>query len=225
MASISCIENCETCHIDKTNNVYERIKFFERFKNQYVHYQKNERIFSQGDICKGISIVVEGTITFRKYMKNGKTIIINKMKPGDVLGSAITFSKRSKYPYTIEADSDCVLLHLDKANVLLLCKEHTNFLEDLLTIIANQNIVLSKKLNLMSYGSVREKIASYLLDLYDDCKYIILPDSKARIAEELNIPRPSFSRELIKMREERLIDFMGRTIKIIDYNQLLDLIE
>lgn len=51
-------------------------------------------------------------------------------------------------------------------------------------------------------------------------QYIVLPYSRKKMAELLNIPRPSLSRELVNMREEGLIDFYKNKIKILDLKKL-----
>lgn len=40
------------------------------------------------------------------------------------------------------------------------------------------------------------------------------------MAELLNVPRPSLSRELTKMKDDNLIDFDKNQIKIFDIDQL-----
>jgi DNA-binding transcriptional regulator LsrR (DeoR family) len=42
------------------------------------------------------------------------------------------------------------------------------------------------------------------------------------MAEKLGLPRPSLSRELIKMKEFGWIDFEGSIIKILDIEKLED---
>ncbi len=42
------------------------------------------------------------------------------------------------------------------------------------------------------------------------------------MAELLNIPRPSLSRELVNMKEEGIIDFYKNKIKILDLKKLED---
>ena len=61
-------------------------------------------------------------------------------------------------------------------------------------------------------------MVNYLLS---ECEYgvkleIKLKESKEEIANFLGIPRPSFSRELMKLRDEGLIEYNRDKIKIID---------
>ncbi len=50
--------------------------------------------------------------------------------------------------------------------------------------------------------------------------FIKLPFSRKKMAELLNIPRPSLSRELTNMRDEGIIDFDKNIIKIVDLDLL-----
>ena len=49
---------------------------------------------------------------------------------------------------------------------------------------------------------------------------IKLKSSKEDISSYLGIPRPSFSRELIKLREDELIEFDRSSIKILNLEAL-----
>ena len=48
--------------------------------------------------------------------------------------------------------------------------------------------------------------------------------SRKEMAELLGVPRPSLSREMIKMKEEGLIDFNKNVIKILDEEALEDVL-
>ena len=63
-----------------------------------------------------------------------------------------------------------------------------------------------------------------LLDEYKKQNSLFLTFSYTRkkMAEMLDVPRPSLSRELINMRNEGIIDFDKNVIKIIDLDLLED---
>lgn len=48
--------------------------------------------------------------------------------------------------------------------------------------------------------------------------------TKEKIAESLGITRPSLSRELINMKDEGLIDYSRNYIKILDLEEIEDIL-
>lgn len=82
--------------------------------------------------------------------------------------------------------------------------------------------MLNDRITSLSLDSTRKKIVNILLLEYGRQKsqYLLLPYSRKKMAELLNIPRPSLSRELIRMKDDGLIDFYKNRIKIIDLKSL-----
>ena len=58
--------------------------------------------------------------------------------------------------------------------------------------------------------NIKQKVADYILQEYKSQKQLIvnLKMNKEEIANFIGIPRPSLSRELIKLRKEKIIDFI-----------------
>ena len=77
------------------------------------------------------------------------------------------------------------------------------------------------------YASV---VYAYMVDYIleerkkQDTDRIELSGNKENIAAMLGVPRPSFSRELINLRDMGLIDFDRKTIKILDIDSLEEIL-
>ena len=82
------------------------------------------------------------------------------------------------------------------------------FLLNFLSIIAKKSTDLRNRLKLLSHKSIEERILFYLDTQRKKLNTNKIPiKSKESLAQLLNIPRPSLSRELIKLKEKRLIDY------------------
>jgi CRP-like cAMP-binding protein len=84
----------------------------------------------------------------------------------------------------------------------------------MLGILSNRALMLNRKIEYMSVKNIRGKISSYLLDALRESgdNTIIIPMKRHELADYLNIPRPSLSRELGLMRDEGIISFRGSTV-------------
>lgn len=185
-------------------------------------YNKNDILALEGDKIESIGIVLEGTVEVQKLFPSGNSVTISKLHSGEIFGEAVIFSDFHAYPATIQASSKCKVFFISRKDILSLCHENIEFLTNFMGQLSNKILMLNKKITLLSYKSIREKVAHFILTQYKIHKSnnIVLKMTKKEIAENLGIPRPSFSRELINMKEDNIIDFNKNEITIIDIDAL-----
>lgn len=186
-------------------------------------YDKNEIIAVEESQCTSIGIILDGKIEIQKIFPSGNLISLNTFKTGNIFGEALVFSHENVYPSTIVSIDNTKVVFIKKNDIIQLCKKNDIFLHNFATVLSNRILMLSKKIRNLSYETIRKKLAVMLLDEYkkQNSTFLTLPCTRKKMAEMLNIPRPSLSRELINMREEGIIDFDNNVIKIIN----LDLLE
>ena len=186
-------------------------------------YKKGEVIANQGEKCSSLSVILEGKAVIQTIYENGKVLTLSNFNVSDVFAEALLFSKDKEYPATVMAVENCRVLSLPKKSVLGIMQKNAKFAENMLELLSQKIVILNRKINLIELDSIRRKICKILLDNYKrNNSYIYIIASKKELAEELGIPRPSLSRELIKMRDMGLIDFNLKEIKIIDLEALED---
>ncbi|WP_243145199.1 Crp/Fnr family transcriptional regulator, partial [Clostridium neonatale] len=191
-----------------------------------VSYKKGEVIFQEEEICSAIGLIIDGTINIERIYPNGKSIVMSKFKDGDVFGEALLFSKVNKYPATVIALSDCKVLYLTKNEIIKLFSVENKLMENFMMLLSEKIIILNNKIRSISLKSVRQKVVDYILCEYMNEKNeeIKLKYSKEEIANDIGIPRPSLSRELIKLRDEGLINFSRNKITILNIEELEDIL-
>lgn len=186
-------------------------------------YKKGEVIANQGEKCSSLSVILEGKAVIQTIYENGKVLTLANFNVSDVFAEALLFSKSREYPATVMAVENCKVLSLPKKSVLGIIQKNTQFTENILELLSQKIVILNKKINLVELDSIRRKICKILLDNYKiNNKLTLKISSKKDMAEELGIPRPSLSRELIKMKDMGLIDVTLKEIKIIDLEALED---
>lgn len=185
-------------------------------------YSKGESIALEDDDIKSIGIILLGSIEVQKLFPSGRFLTMSKLSQGDIFGEVIIFSKRKTYPATITSAAKSKVLYIDKNDILQLCSSEDKFLQAFMGQLSNKILMLNKKVTLLSHQSIREKIANYLLNLYSEQKNLTikLVQNKKEIAESFGIPRPSLSRELIKMKDEGILDFEKNIIRVHDIELL-----
>lgn len=194
---------------EEIDNIVKEISF------RIAEYKKGEILFWEGDECTGIGIVLEGEVEIHKGAIMGKKVTITQIKPGDMFGEAIVFSTSHKYPATVEALSNSRVLYISRENILLMCSNYVQFIEKFMEILSNKILILNNKLSLLSLKSIRQKILYYIIKESKNKSSMSINITKQEFSEILGVERPSLSRELIKMKEENIIDIKGKNIKIL----------
>lgn len=186
-------------------------------------YKKGEIIANQGEKCNSLSVILEGKAVIQTIYENGKVLTLSKFYVSDVFAEALLFSKDKEYPATVMAVENCKVLSLPKNTVLNIIQNNIKFTENILELLSQKIVILNRKINLVELDSIRRKVCKILLDNYKRNNSLIYKiASKKELAEELGIPRPSLSRELINMRDMGLIEFNLKEIKITDLEGLED---
>ena len=97
------------------------------------------------------------------------------------------------------------------------CKFHHQLIENMVRVIANKNRDLMRKVEVVSKRTIREKLLCYLSLQTQICesRYFEIPFGRVELAEYLCVDRSALTRELVKMKEDRLIDYDRNCFRIL----------
>ena len=192
---------------------------------------KGEVVANEGDDCNALGLVISGQLALQKYSRSGDFVTLDLLSPGDVYGEDLIMGSHTTYPLTIEAVSNAKIVTLTRDILVPLIDSNprimNNFVRFLSDKVQNQN----RRITILSQRNLRQKISTYLLDLHEQQRLeeeaenhgapkkvyistpsVELPVSKEVAARLLAMPRPSFSRELVRMEKDGLIRVSGRVI-------------
>lgn len=219
LKNLSNIRDCRLFSHFNDNDIQELLNSgFVSVKS----YSKEDLLFSEGEYCNFLSLVLDGTIEIQKLDSNGNVLVVSTLNSGNVFGENLLFGDKNFYPMSVVAKENSKVLHIKKDYIYKLCSTNESFLRELLRILSNKALNLSSKLKQVTMKSIREMICNYLLEKYNKEKTttIKLDFSRKDWADKLGIQRPSLSRELMKMRDLGLIDFSKNIIEIKDLKGL-----
>lgn len=220
MTELSPVLN--NCIIFKNFNLDSIESLLSQIDYKISFYSKDEIIATEGETCSDLGIILEGSIEIKKLFVSGKTVTMAKFLVGDIFGEVVIFSDMSKYPSTIVASNNCKILFISKSDIIKLCSLNTTILNNFMGLLSNKIFMLNKKLKNLSYETLREKVASFLLENYyiNKKNMFQINFSRKQMAEALGVPRPSLSRELMNMRNDKLIEFHKNSFKILNLSSL-----
>lgn len=194
-------------------------------KAQIKTIEKNEIIFTQLDSPKYLYVLIEGSVIVCKDSISGKRgIVANIGRSGDIFGEVYVFMEVIAYDYYSLANEKSIVLEIPRNFFYHTCSNgcnhHSKLIRNMLSILAQKAYLLSKKVQLLSSGSLKQKIAKYLLENQANKGSVIMTMNREEFADYLGVARPSLSRELVNMKEEGLITMKGKTIGLLDLEAL-----
>ncbi len=205
------------------NEIYDMLLHTQYRTSSFI---KGQVVALEGEHASSIGIVLEGTIEVQKTYPSGRSITISRLIKGDIFGEVIIFSSVKRFPATIISSGNSRVFFLSETDILRLCSTNRHFLNNFMGILSNKILMLNERLKNLSYQTIREKVACYLTEEYQNQNNCRIKTSLTRreMAEQFGITRPSLSRELVSMKRDGLIDFDKETITIKDIKSLEDIL-
>ncbi|HLR20651.1 MAG TPA: Crp/Fnr family transcriptional regulator [Tissierellaceae bacterium] len=187
-----------------------------------ANYKKDEVIAVEGSNCNSLGIVLNGQIEIHKPLSSGKVVTINHFKTGGIFGEALIFSDDHLYPATVVSSEDSQIMYIYKEDIVKIMQLESKIAYNFISVLSDRILMLNNRITNLSYDTLRRKISSFLLLEHNKQKttYLIVPHDRKKMAELLNISRPSLSRELSNMQSENLIKFHKNEIEILNLNKL-----
>jgi len=216
------IDELSKCVLFKGLEKNEIMDILNKVTYRIEKYKKGQVIAIEGDDCNSLGIILKGKIEIQKIFPSGQVTTINNFKEGNIFGESLVFSDKHTYPATITAIENAEIMFIERENIVKLSMLNSRILTNFVTVLSRRILMLNERISNLSQDSIRKKISSYLLSEYNKQKTttIVLPYTRKKMAELLNVPRPSLSRELINMKEEGIIDFNKNEIHILNIDLL-----
>ncbi len=199
--------------------------FFASAALRVRYFKKGELIIGEGERCDEVFVLLLGRATGERSTVDGRTIIVNEMSCGDVFGDLISGASE-KSPVDVTANTDCELLSFNIDSILRpddrLGAARSRLLRNLILVISDKYFVLNRRLKILESGSLRQRVAIYLYELYQKTKgeSLKLPHSREEQARYLGCDRSALSRELSRMARQGLIKYTKREFQITDLNEI-----
>ncbi|GAJ00256.1 unnamed protein product, partial [marine sediment metagenome] len=215
-------DNLKRCILFKDVKYEDLSNFLNMSKYTIKKYPKGNMVVIEGNKCEELGILLEGLLEAQTLYPSGKLLTFVQLKPVETFGEAILFSKMNKFPATIGAIKDSKIMFIKKENLISCLTNCHKFMENFLELLSNKLLILNKKVKMLSLENIRKKIENFLMEEYkkQGSNIIEVSLSRKEMAEHMGIQRPSLSRELIKMREEGIIEFDKKVIIINDMESL-----
>lgn len=187
---------------------------------QIKSYKKGEIIFSEGKNYEQSGILISGALQIVQYDFIGNRSILAEIEPLQLFAEAYALC-HFELPVNIEAACDSNILMLNSKKISTPCSTpcpfHLIIINNLLKILATNNIKLNAKIQCLSKRSTREKILNYLYSQAKKYKSntFEIPFDRQNLADYLCVERSAMSAEISKLSKEQIIETKKNKFKLL----------
>lgn len=199
---------------------------FSELKITETEFRKGEVLALQDELCNRLIILLSGSVKGEMTDPSGKVVKVEDIYAPSPLAILFLFGPDNRFPVQAIAREDVTALVIPKQSVLRMLSMNQTLLKNYLDISADFASRLSKKLHFMSFRTIRQKLAVYILNLskmkQEDT--IELDKTKSALAEYFGVSRQSLERELSNMQHDGLLTADKKMITITNKNRLIHIV-
>jgi len=189
----------------KPIEIEELETLIENAHYKILSYPKGQLVFQSGEKVDKLIVLIEGKITAEMLDPSGKALKIEDAVAPQTLGSAFMYGPKQKLPVNVTAKTDCKFLFITKPDFQKIMMQSEKLMASFINIVSGRAQFLSDKLKFMSFNTIRQKIAHFLLDkMESENEPFHAGLSQTAMAELFGVARPSLARCISEMENDGL---------------------
>ncbi|MGA7616871.1 MAG: Crp/Fnr family transcriptional regulator [Thermoanaerobaculia bacterium] len=195
------------------------------------HYDDGELLFSEGERCEGLFIIVGGSVRLFKTAASGREQVLTIEMAGNTLAELPVFDG-GPYPASATAVGRSTLLFISKDDFRALCMEKPELALGALKGVGRRLRHLVGLIEELSFTTVRHRLGALLLReartngvKTERGLEFTLAFSNQELASQIGTVRELVSRNLSRLQLEKIILTEGKTIIVPDMRKLEEEVE
>jgi CRP/FNR family transcriptional regulator len=194
-------------------------------------FAAGELLFSEGEPCNGLHIIVRGKVRIFKTSVNGREQVLALNGPGDTVAELPVFDGGA-YPASASVVEDAEIAFISRRDFHAYCLEHPEVALKVLAQVGGRLRRLVGIIEELSFTTIRQRLIAALLKLAQSEGRktergieFQLPATHQELASQLGTVRELISRNLMRLQAEGLLDVDARHIVVRDIDGLTSLLE
>ncbi len=175
--------------------------------------KKRDYLFHEGEKGRSMFMLVDGNIQLHKNTEDGREVVIRVVKPGDVFAEVVLFEKE-RYPVSARAVTNADVLVFPREDIHRLLAEE-GFRNDFISLLMAKQRYLAERIQELTTKDVEHRLFTFLRSQYGERETIHTPLSKKDIAAAIGTTPESLSRLILRLHEDKIIDWQGKEIRIL----------
>ncbi len=182
--------------------------------------KKGQIIYYEGDVAKGIYLILKGRIKISKLNEDGKEFLTGIFNKDEYFGlhDALLSSLHTE---SAEAMEDSIICLLNKEQIDDLLSKYPSLSMQFIHLLASSLQQKETQLIQLAYHSVRKRMAETIIRIAEINKKNSFKISRDDLAAMAGMATETVSRTLSSFKEENLIEKKGNEIQILNLDKLL----
>ena len=183
--------------------------------------KKDSFVFRAGDPVHDVYLILSGSMHIVDDYFWGNRSIIETMKEYTFFGEAYVFAQKEHHLVSVVAAEDSVILEMNPSRIFENCSNrcacHSKLIQNIVNILSQKIVLLTKKLGHIVQRTTSEKVLSYLSQCLrqQNSNPFTIPYSRQQLADYLCVDRSALSHELSKLRDEGMIKFHKNQFELL----------
>lgn len=178
-----------------------------------VKFEKKRIIFSQGDVCKQVMYIQEGTVKLSVVSTSGKEAVVAILRPGDFLGEGGLAGQRTRMATATAVTATTLLVIGMQEMIRVLHTEHA-LSDRFITYMLERNIRIEEDLVDQLFNSSERRLARTLLLLArygkrEKPQWVVPKVSQETLAEMIGTTRSRVNFFMNKFKKLGFIKYNG----------------
>lgn len=175
---------------------------------------KGQTILSEGEPPEFVGIVLSGAVRVVREDYYGNRSILAELSPPDIFAESFVCAGADRLPVSVAAAENGSVMLLDGKKVL----ENSRLAGNLLKITAGRNLLLNRKIEIISKRTIRDKLMTYLSYRAEECGSceFTVPYDRQALADYLETERSALSAEISRLRKEGIIECERSKFKLLE---------
>lgn len=186
-------------------------------QSRYSHiasFKEGDTVIRAGFPLKEAGLVISGCVHIYRADYDGKPLLVGIAEKGDIFAEVYALLFTAESPVTVTAQESSEILFIDVAGISN--KPEFSLLSSaLMRMMAKKNIMLSRKIDILSKRTIRERLLVYFTEAFPGLKSFTIPLSREELSSYIAADRSAVSAELSRMQKDGLIAVKGRNITLL----------
>ena len=196
-------------------------KMLRCFGARIISVKKGSAVFREGEAATRVGIVLTGTVQTVQDDYFGNRSILSMAGPGQLFAEGFACAGVETMPVSIVATTDSQIMLIDCSHIMTMCHNacafHNQMIRNLLHSVAQSNMQLNQKIEILSKRTTKEKVMAYLMSeaKIQGSDSFSIPYDRQELADYLGVERSAMSAVIGKLRDDGYIQVNRRQFQLM----------
>ena len=184
-----------------------------------TRYRAGKMVALQSSLYDQLFIVSEGKVSGEMTDELGRTSLIEEISAPRAIAPAFLFATENRLPVTIVAMVPTEIVTIPRVHFISMMQQNAQLLTNFLQNMSDRSRFLSDKLQLQRFGTIRSKLARYLMEVsaaHAGSDRFTISHTQQQLADQFGVTRPALARSIAQLEAEGILRTHRKEFEILN---------